>query len=268
MWQKIRKEFRKLLVSKAAQAKNQRALSSLRYGPFSAVWFVVGAYILASVGTSLLLSLYPLSQGWSQAETTAWLKASPIAQFFMFLLASVLIVVIAYVCLRMRKQSLQKVGVTRPTKWDAARGLLAYVPYMLMLMVVVAFVAGFVPSIDVNQEQEIFTAPTAGSGLLLVFLALAILPPLAEEFIFRGVLYTGLRKKFSFVWTTLIVSVIFGSLHLTASSDGPLWIAAVDTAILSFFLCYLREKTGSIWAGVTLHFVKNFIAFVTLFVIK
>lgn len=267
MWKKIRKELAKVPVGKEEAAKNQQNISSLKYGPILAVVFAAGAFVAAYVGTSFLLSIYPLLQGWDQAQTNSWLNTSTVAQFFVFLLSSVLMVAAAYGLLRMRKQPLKMVGVTRPMWRDAFRGLLAYTPYLLVLMAVVTFVGAFVPSIDVNQEQEIFTAPTAGSGLILVFLSLAILPPLAEEFIFRGVLYTGLRKKFSFIWTTLIVSVIFGSLHLSASSDGPLWIAAIDTALLSFFLCYLREKTGNIWAGVTLHFVKNFIAFITLFVI-
>jgi len=48
---------------------------------------------------------------------------------------------------------------------------------------------------------------------------------------------------------------------------GPLYIAALDTFILSLVLIYLREKTGSLWASITLHAVKNGVAFMALFVL-
>jgi membrane protease YdiL (CAAX protease family) len=254
-------------VTKKDQASNQSRLTTLRYGPFQAVIITAGAFLLATVGTSILLSVYPLTQGWSEAQTNEWINNSAIAQFFIFFSSSLIMAGSAFGILRYLKQSLAQIGVTGPNIRNLLQGAVTFVPYFMALIVTVAFVGTFIPSVDINQEQEIFTAPVAGPNLILVFIALVVLPPLVEEFMFRGVLFTGLRKKLSFVWTTVIVSVVFGSLHLSASSDGPLWIAAIDTALLSFFLCYLRERTGTIWAGVGLHFVKNFIAFVTLFVI-
>jgi membrane protease YdiL (CAAX protease family) len=59
---------------------------------------------------------------------------------------------------------------------------------------------------------------------------------------------------------------LFGVAHLQFGSGAPLlWVAALDTFTLSIVLCYLREKTGSVWAGVFLHAIKNAIAFVALF---
>lgn len=254
-------------ITKQDQVANQAKLSKLHYGPFLAVVITAGAFLLATIGTSIVLSIYPLTQGWDQTRTNEWINNSAIAQFFIFFSSSLIMAAGAWGILKFLKQPLAQIGVTWPNIRNLLQGALAFVPYFIALIITIAFVGTFIPSVDVNQEQEIFTAPVAGPNLILVFIALAVLPPLVEEFMFRGVLFTGLRKKLSFLWTTVIVSVVFGSLHLSASSDGPLWIAAIDTALLSFFLCYLRERTGTIWAGVALHFVKNFIAFMTLFVI-
>jgi len=94
-----------------------------------------------------------------------------------------------------------------------------------------------------------------------------VLPPLAEETLFRGFLYTGLRKRWSFVWTTAMVSLLFASLHLFEGSGGLLWIAGIDTFLLSLVLCYLREKTGNLWAGIIIHILKNGLAFIFLYVL-
>ena len=60
----------------------------------------------------------------------------------------------------------------------------------------------------------------------------------------------------------LVAILLFDQLVLAA-----LWIGALDTFILSLFLVFLREATGNLWAGITLHATKNLVAFITLFII-
>jgi len=56
---------------------------------------------------------------------------------------------------------------------------------------------------------------------------------------------------------------------LQARSGQPLlWVAGIDTFILSLVLIYLREKTDSLYASIGLHMLKNTIAFLGLFVFK
>ena len=50
---------------------------------------------------------------------------------------------------------------------------------------------------------------------------------------------------------------LFAVAHLPeGGAAGPLYIAALDTFVLSLVLIYLREKTGSLWASITLHAVS------------
>ena len=86
-----------------------------------------------------------------------------------------------------------------------------------------------------------------------------VLPPIAEELLFRGYLFGRLREQFGFWFTTLIVSIAFGFVHFQ-------WNVGIDTAVLSVFLCYLRERTGSIWASMILHAIKNGFAYFLLFI--
>jgi membrane protease YdiL (CAAX protease family) len=44
-------------------------------------------------------------------------------------------------------------------------------------------------------------------------------------------------------------------------------VAALDTFTLSLVLCYLRQKTDSLWPGIMLHALKNGLAFMSLFLI-
>jgi membrane protease YdiL (CAAX protease family) len=105
--------------------------------------------------------------------------------------------------------------------------------------------------------------------MALTFVALVVIAPVAEEALMRGFLFGALRRRLPFIWSTLITSAMFASLHLAGGEQGagPLWVAAIDTFTLSLALCYLREKTGRLWAGIGLHMLKNGIAFVALFII-
>ena len=260
--------WRKLFISKNDDKAARDGLKDLSYGPVSGLVVAIGAFIAANVGAVLLLYVYPFFKGWNTAQADHWFATSAVSQFCLFLFANAITAGLVYWFLRARKQKLEQVGLARPRPRDLLFGLAALPVYLVSLALLLAFVASAIKSVDVDAQQQLFTAPTVGPVLILVFIALVLLPPLVEEAVFRGFLFTGLRKKLPFLWTTVIVSAIFGSLHLSGGSDGPLWVAAIDTAVLSFFLCYLREKTGSIWASVTLHMLKNLIAFIGLFVIK
>jgi hypothetical protein len=98
----------------------------------------------------------------------------------------------------------------------------------------------------------------------MAFVSLVLLPPIVEEIVFRGFVFTGLRKKMKFTAATIITSLLFAGPHLLASSEGLLWVAGVDTLVLSFVLCYLRERTGALWAPMAVHGLKNALAFVLL----
>jgi membrane protease YdiL (CAAX protease family) len=82
-------------------------------------------------------------------------------------------------------------------------------------------------------------------------------------------LYKGLRNKFSFPVAAVATSLLFALGHLQFGSGAPLlWVAGLDTFVLSVVLCYLREKTGSLWPGIMIHAAKNAVAFSVLFLFK
>ena len=123
------------------------------------------------------------------------------------------------------------------------------------------------PGLNVNQQQDIgFTNVHGAGALILTFISLVILPPLAEEIMVRGFLYSTLKKAMPALSAVLLTSALFAAAHLPeGGAAGPLYIAALDTFVLSLVLIYLREKTGSLWGSITLHATKNGIAFVALF---
>jgi membrane protease YdiL (CAAX protease family) len=104
--------------------------------------------------------------------------------------------------------------------------------------------------------------PKTKDLLWAAFVGLVFLPPIGEETLVRGYLYTGLRQKMKFMPAMLITSLLFGAAHLeTGTTTALLWAAGINTFILSLVLVYLREKTGALYAGMMIHALNNAVAF-------
>lgn len=152
-------------------------------------------------------------------------------------------------------------GFNRLLEWkDMGLSVAGFIGYMILTFIVLS-IATNIPGFDSSQAQDVGISTMFGMERFWVFLSLVVLAPVAEEFMFRGLLYGQLRKFGVWHWLSiLIVSALFGLAH------GQ-WNVGLDVFSLSVILCILREITGSIWSGIVLHMIKNFIAFFFLFVV-
>jgi membrane protease YdiL (CAAX protease family) len=239
------------------------------WNPWLGLVFVIFVYYAAQIVSGILLSVYPGLRRWTQSETLDWLNNSVGAQFVFILIAEALSIGALYYFLKRYKLGFGSIGLKRPRLRDPFLALLAAPVYFLLYGLTVAIVSHFVPGLNVNQSQEIgFDNVHGALALILTFISLVILPPLTEEIMVRGFLYSSLRKAMPVLSAALLTSAIFAAAHLPeGGSGGPLYIAAIDTFILSLVLIYLRIKTGNLWASITLHALKNGVAFVALFVL-
>jgi membrane protease YdiL (CAAX protease family) len=240
----------------------------ISWSPALAVAFVIVTYFLSQIIASLVVAIWPAAHHWSGAHTDEWLKDSIYAQFFYVLLAEALVLLAVYLFLKLYRCDWRAIGFRRP-KWSDFGWGLAFAPlYYLTYLVILGVASALVPSLNIDQSQELGFNPIGTFELVLTFISLVILPPLVEELLMRGYLYTSLKKHLTKVWAALITSVIFAAAHLQFGSGAPLlWVAAIDTFVLSLFLVSLRERTGSLWASMTLHATKNLVAFLSLFIL-
>ncbi len=91
----------------------------------------------------------------------------------------------------------------------------------------------------------IYTPPFA-----VQLLVLGIVVPVAEELMFRGVLFRRFLERRSFWYAALWSSLFFVLMH----QDGAQMVYAL---LLGLFLCYVYQKFGSLKAPVILHIIAN-----------
>lgn len=88
----------------------------------------------------------------------------------------------------------------------------------------------------------------------LMLLAVLIAPP-SEEFIFRGVLYTGFARSWGPRVSAIFVSVLFLAIHLPAVIGRlPALFAILGLAIATIVA---RQRSGSLVAPIGLHMAYN-----------
>lgn len=253
--------------NESERARQLDLKSLIPWSPLLAVPFVVLVYFLTQIIAAVAVAMWPLLHNWSSAQSDDWLNSSIYAQFFYVLIAEGLVILALYQFLKLYRRGWKTIGLRRPKWTDLGIGLAIAPLYYLSYIGVVVVADKWLPSLDVDQAQQLGFDPVGTWPLVVTFISLVILPPLVEEILMRGFLYTSLKKNLPVIGAALTTSVIFAAAHLQAGSGAPLlWVAAIDTFILSLFLIWLREKTGSLWSGITLHALKNGIAFFALFI--
>lgn len=239
------------------------------YKAWQTVALTVAIFFASQLLAVVLIGVYAGIKGWSSEQAVNWSTSSVYAQFWTVLVLEATATYLLVVVLKRRKASLQTIGLVRAKLLDVGRALAGFAVYFPVLLATTQIINTLVPSINVDQKQNIgFSTTTSGLPLVAVFISLVILPPLVEELLFRGFLYGGLRNTLKFWPAALITSFLFAMPHILGNETGStlLWIAGVDTFLLSLVLVYLREKNGSLWPGIFLHMLKNLIAFLSLFV--
>ncbi len=148
-----------------------------------------------------------------------------------------------------------------PRLRDVPIAVVGMIGYFIAAALILQFFIRYVPGFDAGQAQELGVSDLLpGVETYLTFALLVIVGPIVEELIFRGYLYGNLKRSGVPVWLAILVtSVLFGAAHMQ-------WNVGINVFALSIVMCVAREYTGSIWAGVVMHMLKNGLAFYALFV--
>lgn len=241
----------------------------LPWGPLSALAYGAAAFIGGQLLVGLVLGIYLLFFGMNQHQMEQWFTSIR-GNFVLVICAELLTLTLIVGFVKLRRGTLGQLGITKP-QWKYVWMALAGAGVYIVLYIVLSGVAGLLmPSLNFNQGQILgFDNPSGTMQLIMTAVSLVVLPPLTEEVLFRGFVYGGLRRAIRFWPAVLITSVLFAIGHLEFGSGAPLlWVAAIDTFALSVVMCYIREKTGSIWPTIIMHMLKNGVAFTFLYLIK
>ena len=259
--------------SKARLAKKAKkpAINSAPAQPrFSFPRFLEILALPAWVGVAVFASQYFITYlllllaGYDTLDTPVWstLLSALIYAFTLF--------VVIFVPVKLTghwRTSREELGLSDlPTWTDLGLAPVALAVSLILGTALLYLFAAIFPWLNLTEAQALagFEVLTSGLDRVVAFFALVVIAPVAEEIIFRGWLYGKLRAKIpgrylSLLLSIFIVSALFGFAHLQ-------WNVGITMFAMSAVACCLREITGTTYAGIFLHMLKNAVAFMLLYV--
>lgn len=135
----------------------------------------------------------------------------------------------------------------------------------MIVVLLIAFVVLSVAWVEVfhpSKEKLLETLGTnQGTALLLLSAGLTcVVAPICEELLFRGFIFTALRRWSGMIPAAVITGLVFGGVHAGSAPALDL----VPLAALGFGLCLLYRYTGSLYPGIVAHSLNNSVAFASL----
>lgn len=250
-------------MSDASSENPSKELEPIRKNRVFSNPLLIVALTLVVFIISQLIAFLIVQAGHAALGAPSSIDQSTTSQFFYILAAEGLSIGAVVGILRRAKLSLQAIGWgRRPNLKDVKWAIAGVLVFYGLLIATTALLSALIPSFDAGQPQDVgFKSVITTPDKLLAFISLVILPPLGEETLMRGYLYSGLRSRWRFFPAMLLTSLLFGAAHLSTGESGVLWAAGVTTFVLSVVLVYIREKTGALYAPVLVHMANNFLAF-------
>lgn len=134
-------------------------------------------------------------------------------------------------------------GLKRGLFWSAGFGIITFFAFIVLFL------------IDINPLALIHTRLPGKSGeIVLFFLVAGIIGPVAEEILFRGIIY-GFFRRWGVLAALILSSVIFVLAHSTLSG------IPVPQIIGGIIFAIAYEKEGSLIVPITIHVLGNMAIF-------
>jgi membrane protease YdiL (CAAX protease family) len=132
-------------------------------------------------------------------------------------------------------------GLRRALVWGLVGGIAASVAGVLYIEVALAL--GLFPGL-----RHASLLPGRDATLWLAAIAI-IAAPIFEEFIFRGLIFGGLRRSFGFIPAALASAAIFAIVHPPPS--------VIPVFLMGLAAAFAYERTGMLAAPMAVHAIYN-----------
>ena len=146
------------------------------------------------------------------------------------------------------------------TQWRAMVGWRGWTPFRGSWFVWILYVAAVVYNIaasaaisTIHPAAKDWIVLPKGPALVAAFAVVAVVAaPIAEELLFRGWIYTSLRRFIGVPAGLVLSSALFALAHWESTH-----LYALVVFPLGLVLGYIRQRTGSILASMTFHALYN-----------
>lgn len=225
------------------------------WGVGGAVALLFLSFLLMAVTQAAFLMPYALKRG-------VPLTSGAISEFALKDAGAILVQLVSIVPAHLLTLGLAWLIVTRAGKYPFLRSLgwewvpgftfwrsAALAVGMLLLGTAIIWLAG-----SPDNALERMVQSSRGAALMTAFAA-TFTAPIVEEVVFRGVLYSALRRLLGVGWAVALVLLIFAGIHVP--QYWPSFGVIGTILLLSIVLTLIRARTGRLLPCFIVHLVFN-----------
>lgn len=185
-----------------------------------------------------------------------------------FLILSMLLTEIVFICLffcynktNRIKNSACNISFKKTNVWtcllSAVAGIVSVIGFIWLIEG--CFVAMFTA---MGIETSSVSLPLDNVGwYFLNLLILAVVPAICEELIFRGMIFQGLKERFSKVGSVLLSALLFALMHQNI-------VQLIYPFILGCVLAVVMDRTNNLLYPMIIHFFNNFTTITISFLVN
>ncbi len=213
-------------------------------------WTILSCLLLLTAIISMLTTvvlvfhLYPAGMGaGAWMETASFFFIESIAYILAFLIPTLLLLLLKRV----------PMSSVFPSERVSVPVAAATVAIGFGICILANFPAAWITAIfqrfGLSQEMPGYEVNQDILAQVLFFIGVAVIPPLVEEFLFRGAVLHLLRRGgdgFAIVLSAALFALLHGN-----------FIQAVFAFICGLVLAYTVVRTGNIWLAIIIHFLNN-----------
>ena len=210
------------------------------------------------VGVSLLFGFYVmLFEGAKMSEPESELPAEGLIVGLIFQLMIQALHIAFVVLLLFRRVNLADAfGLRWRSTWWKVIYAPAVVLVMWTFMRVLDFVGynewlgQFIEGDGIQESVKLLQETTDPTVFILMGVVACIGAPLSEEVVFRGYIYTAVKRMAGLPVAVILSGLLFGAVHMSL-------VALLPLTVLGIILALSYEYTGSLWAPIAIHFCFN-----------
>ena len=211
------------------------------------VWYALGMLLLTGYAVLFVYGIQFMEVMLPWVERMIVTPASDLSLAAMMLVSTGLALLLTIPLLRGRSIKALLIGT-----WTIKRSILVGIGMALLLKFVAALVGlglkafGLLGSDTARAMQGIYELYGAAALLMVV----AVLTPVLEEWVFRGVMLEAFRGRVSFWFAAVVQSLAFISLHEE-------WQAMPFLFVFAMVAAWLARRSGGLLAPMVMHGVNN-----------
>ncbi len=161
-------------------------------------------------------------------------------------IAIILVYIIIFAC---RKKTLWNEANIRKVQFAALPAAMAFgVCLQVATTFLIAYLSALFPAVadSAAQSSDSYDVMFQSSSVLSQVVFSAVLTPVLEELLFRGLIYTRMKKAMPTVVAMILSAVAFGAAHTGV-------VQFLYAGLLGLLMAVLYEKYNSLWVPIFMH---------------